>query len=114
MHREYIGNLEACVGVYKESIGNISGLRIRGFPKTMTRGTFLEVSMIRIMVFGLTWGLYWGPPIQGNYHLVHDSNCLRGGSCSPTIGRIIANNLQEQFIGRSAAYKEFPGNACSR
>ena len=30
------------------------------------RGTFLGVPIIRIIVF---WGLYWGPPILGNYHI---------------------------------------------
>ena len=34
-----------------------------GCPKL--GGTFLGVSIIRIIVF---WGLYWGPLILGNYH----------------------------------------------
>ena len=29
-------------------------------------GTILGVPIKRIMVF---WGLYWGPPILGNYHI---------------------------------------------
>ena len=37
---------------------------IWGFPKI--RGTILGVPIIRIIVF---WGLYWGSPILGNYHL---------------------------------------------
>ena len=37
-----------------------------GFPKI--RGTLLGVPMIRIL---LSWGLYWGSPILGNYHIVH-------------------------------------------
>ena len=37
--------------------------RIWGFPEI--RGTFLGVPIIRITVFA---GLYWGPPILGNYH----------------------------------------------
>ena len=36
---------------------------IQRFPKI--RGTFLGAPVIRILVF---WGLYWGPPILGNYH----------------------------------------------
>ena len=40
---------------------------IWGFPKI--RGTFLGVPIIRIIVF---WGLYWGLPILGNYHITHD------------------------------------------
>ena len=40
------------------------GLGIWGFPKI--RGTFFGVPIIRIIVF---WGLYWGSPILGNYHL---------------------------------------------
>ena len=36
---------------------------IWGFPKMM--GTILGFSIIRTRVF---WGLYWGPPILGNYH----------------------------------------------
>ena len=35
-----------------------------GFPKIM--GTFLEVPRIRIRI---DWGLYWGPPTLGNYHI---------------------------------------------
>ena len=30
------------------------------------RGTLLGVPIIRIIVY---WGLYWGPLIQGNYHV---------------------------------------------
>ena len=37
---------------------------IWGFPKI--RGTFLGVPIIRTIAF---WGLYWGPPILGNYHI---------------------------------------------
>ena len=37
---------------------------IWGFPKI--RGTILGVPIIRIIVF---WGLYWGAPILGNYHI---------------------------------------------
>ena len=36
-----------------------------GFPKI--RGTLLGVPIIRIIVF---WGLHWGPPILGNYHVL--------------------------------------------
>ena len=36
---------------------------IWGFPKI--RGTFLGVPIIRTVVY---LGLYWGPPILGNYH----------------------------------------------
>ena len=35
-----------------------------GFPKI--RGTILGVPILRMRVFG---GLYWGPPILGNYHV---------------------------------------------
>ena len=35
-----------------------------GFPKI--RGTLLRVLIIWIIVF---WGLYWGLPIKGNYHV---------------------------------------------
>ena len=37
---------------------------IWGFPKI--RGTILGVPIIRIIIY---WGLYWGPPILGNYHI---------------------------------------------
>ena len=37
-----------------------------GFPK-LIRGTFLEVPIIRVIIF---WGLYWGPSILGNYHIL--------------------------------------------
>ena len=39
-------------------------LCIWGFPKI--RGTFLAVPIVRTIVY---WGLYWGPPILGNYHI---------------------------------------------
>ena len=39
---------------------------IWGFPKI--RGAFLGAPIIRTIVF---WGLYWGPHILGNYHLVN-------------------------------------------
>ena len=46
-----------------------AGLRflkqIRGFPKI--RGTILGVPIIRTIIF---WGLYWGPLILGNYHML--------------------------------------------
>ena len=35
-----------------------------GVPKI--RGTILGVPIIRTLVF---WGLHWGPPILGNYHI---------------------------------------------
>ena len=38
--------------------------KFEGFPKLGLQ--FLGVPIIRIIVFG---GLYWGPPILGNYHL---------------------------------------------
>ena len=38
---------------------------IWGFPKI--RGTILGVPIIRTIVF---WGLHWGPPILGNYHMI--------------------------------------------
>ena len=38
--------------------------KIWGFPKI--RGTILGVPLIRIIV---SWGLYWGPLILGNYHI---------------------------------------------
>ena len=46
--------------------GIYRGLQGLEFPKI--RGTFLGVPIIRIVVY---WGLYWGPPILGNYQ--HDT-----------------------------------------
>ena len=43
----------------------ILSISIWGFPKI--RGTFLGVPVLRILVF---WGLYRGPLILGNYHMV--------------------------------------------
>ena len=40
-------------------------LIIWGFP--IIRGTLLGLPILRIIVF---WGLYWGPLILGNYHMV--------------------------------------------
>ena len=45
-----------------------------GFPKI--RGTILGVPIIRTMVF---WGLYWGPPILGNYQIWPESKEIAGG-----------------------------------
>ena len=39
-----------------------------GFPKI--RDTFLGIPIIRTVVF---WGLYWGSPIYGNYHVALQS-----------------------------------------
>ena len=47
---------------------------IWGFPKI--RGTLLEVPIIRTIVF---WGLHWGPPILGNYHMVPNSRYFTDG-----------------------------------
>ena len=41
------------------------GFPLWGFPKI--RGTILGVPRIRTIVF---WGLYWGPPILGNYRVL--------------------------------------------
>ena len=38
---------------------------IGGFPKI--RGTIVGVPIIRTIIY---WGLYWGPPILGNYHML--------------------------------------------
>ena len=37
-------------------------------------GTFLGVPIIRTIVF---WGLYWGPPILGNYQVKRQSGSVR-------------------------------------
>ena len=42
-----------------------------GFPKI--RGTILGVPIIRTVIY---LGLYWGPPILGNYHVkFYDLGC---------------------------------------
>ena len=41
---------------------------IWGFPTI--RGTILGVPIIGTIVY---WGLYWGPPVLGNYHIYPDS-----------------------------------------
>ena len=38
---------------------------IWGFPKI--KGTFLGVPIMRIIIY---WGVYGGPPILGNYHIM--------------------------------------------
>ena len=48
----------------REALSSRSKLNIWGFPKI--RGTFLGVPIIRTIVY---WGLYWVPPILGNYHI---------------------------------------------
>ena len=44
-----------------------------GFPKLGV--PFLGVPIIRTIVF---WGLYWGPTILGNYHMIYSLNSLKG------------------------------------
>ena len=56
---------------------------IWGFPKI--RCTFLGVPVIRTIVF---WGLYWGPPILGNYHIF---------GCLPAIGNSQPFGFTENF-----------------
>ena len=47
------------------------------FPEI--RGTFFGIPIIRTIVFG---GLYWGPPILGNYHVNKDHSTLRPSACA--------------------------------
>ena len=42
----------------------VTNNEIWGFLKI--RGTIVGVLIIRTIVY---WGLYWGPPISGNYHI---------------------------------------------
>ena len=55
-------------------MNNLPKCVIWGFPKI--RGTFLGVPIIRIIVY---WGVYWGPPILGNYHIDidHSEMCYK-------------------------------------
>ena len=60
---------------------------IWGFPKS--RGTILGVPIIRTIVFR---GLYWGPLILGNYHLLPDASlseaslpCRRAGGVNTKV-----------------------------
>ena len=56
----------------KETVPGLAGGGLQGlyvgprwvFPKI--GGTILGVPIIRTIVF---WGLYWGPPILGNYQI---------------------------------------------
>ena len=48
----------------KWKLGLYRGLQGLGFPKI--RGTLLRVLIIWIIVF---WGLCWGLPTKGNYHV---------------------------------------------
>ena len=43
------------------------GFRVYGLEFPKIRGTILGVPVIRTIVY---WGLYWGPPILGNYNIV--------------------------------------------
>ena len=54
---------------------DIVGVPLRDFIRVILRNYYLGVSQIRGTIFGvpivriiLFWGLYWGPPILGNYH----------------------------------------------
>ena len=46
-----------------EVIKGYLGLRLRGFPKL---GVSWGVPIIRLIRL---WGLFWGPPLLGNYHV---------------------------------------------
>ena len=45
-----------------------------GFPKI--RSTLLGVPIVRTIIY---WGLYWGPLILGNYHVVFGKTRARLG-----------------------------------
>ena len=49
------------------------------------RGNFFGVPIIRTIVFG---GLYWGPPIDRNYHIDNSGLLIALASCKPTQHRI--------------------------
>ena len=44
---------------------------------------FLGVIIVRIIV---CWGLYWGPPIQGNYQVVGSGLCSHSGRAKEAFG----------------------------
>ena len=67
-----------------------------GFPKI--RGTILGVHIIRTIVF---WGLYWGPPILGKYHVAFGA-VWAAGSCSYCSGNLIMSKK----IGGSGQIQE--------
>ena len=55
------------------------GLRIKIWEFPKIRGTFLGVPITRTIVTIVFWGLYWGPLILGNYHMVaqaHETSIL--------------------------------------
>ena len=54
--------LLSCAGIGRQRSSEASQLYI---PKL--GGTIIGVHIIRTIVF---WGLYWGPLILGNYHMV--------------------------------------------
>ena len=45
----------------------LTALDIHAWEFLKIRGTFLEVPIIRIILY---WGLNWGPPILVNYHIL--------------------------------------------
>ena len=61
---------------------------IWGFPQI--RGTFLGVPIIGIIIY---WGLYWGHPILGNYHIAMSWSSV----CS-----VIGHNLQQSSFPHRA------------
>ena len=75
-----------------------------GVPKI--RGTILGVLIIRIVVY---WGLYWGSPTLGNYHLpvfmaahMHaDKTCPHLGRHATSAQRKLAC-CEHEFQGRDA------------
>ena len=63
--RQETGNCsEAAAGLSLPGDEDPKLVLYEGFPKL--GGIFLGVHIIRTIVF---WGLYWGSPIVGNYHI---------------------------------------------
>ena len=66
--------------IENQSEKEIGGGVIWVFPKI--RGTFLGVPIIRTIAF---WGLYWGPPTLGNYHISVIQGRLRTLKCDNVV-----------------------------
>ena len=57
------------------------------------KGTILGLPIIRTIVF---WGLYWGPPILGNYHMFRPKGRCRHHICNSESGSGLVREAWER------------------
>ena len=77
------------VSTYKQHLHKGHESQTWGVPQT--RGTVLEVPIIRTIVF---WGLYWGFRIWGNYHLAAATSTAATAAAAAKAAAMTAAKIQ--------------------